>query len=731
MAETKSSDPEYRRYCTEIDQYEKEFKPWHIRVKKILKLYKDSENARGHKKRMNVLWSNVQTLLPALYARDPQPEAERRFKDADPVGRVASEVIERCLSYVIDCENFGRVMKRVVEDRLLPGRGVVWIRYKPTFRDADPGQISEDSETQDEQELDYEQVIPDYVYWEDFGHNIARNWDEVTMVWRRVYMARKELVKRFGKVGQTIPLDHKPKGLKHQDKGETGKKAAIYELWDRDVGKVCFLSKSHPKIIEAKKDPLNLTGMFPCSHPLYATCTNDSLVPVPDYALYQTQAQEIEELTGRINALQKALKVVGIYDSSAPELARLLNEGYENKMIPVETYAAFAEKGGIQGATDFLPVNEIAQTLIGLYEARSKSKEDLYEITGIADIIRGNSDPRETAKAQQIKGRFAVLRISDAQQEVQNFARDVMRIMGEIIAEHFSLETIQAISGVKLLSSEEKKAYQAVMQQSQMMARQTQQPPQNPLPEEIVELLDQPTWDEVHELISHQVLRGFRIDIETDSTIRTDEEADRQERTEFMTAAGSYLRSAAEIGAQQPDLVPLLGEMLMFGIRGHKAARSLEPVFEDALKQLQKPKEPQPNPEVLKIEAEKELKREGMQLEVQAEERKQEAQHKEELQRQQIEDQRSERDSQRTANLEQHKAELNRETTLAKIGAEAEAKVRVAQIQQSEKQTEIDFHTQTSANEKEYSKEREKSRKATLDTAKELIVSLSELKRPA
>src|SRR6185436_19128463 len=311
-----------------------------------------------------------------------------------PVGRTASEVLERCLSYTIDCQDFGQKMRQIVSDRLLPGRGVAWTRYEPTIED---------------EEVSYEQAIPDYVYWEDFGHNVARTWDEVWLVWRRVYMTRAKLVKRFGDVGKTIPLDYTPRGIKDEKTSEDIKKAAVYELWDKDDKLVGFLSKSHPKMIETVPDPLELTNYFPCPRPLYATLTTDSLAPTPDYALYQTQAQELEELTVRIDALQKGLKLVGVYDSSAPALATILTQGYENKMVPVDNWAKFSEKGGLNGSVAFLPIKEVAETLIALYESRDKSKQDLYEITGLADIIRGNSEPEETATAQQIKGRFAVL----------------------------------------------------------------------------------------------------------------------------------------------------------------------------------------------------------------------------------------------------------------------------------------------------------------------------------
>jgi hypothetical protein len=93
---------------------------------------------------------------------------------------------------------------------------------------------------------------------------------------------------------------------------------------------------------------LELEGFFPCAKPLYATTTSDSLIPVPDFILYQDQANELDILTDRIDGLVKSLRVRGVYDASQPALQRLLTEGDNNTLIPVDKWMAFSEKGGTQ-----------------------------------------------------------------------------------------------------------------------------------------------------------------------------------------------------------------------------------------------------------------------------------------------------------------------------------------------------------------------------------------------
>lgn len=677
----------------EIERYEKDAEKWVTRSKKVIKLYKDADNDGGRRKRYNILWSNVETLKPALYARDPKPEIERRFKDSDPLGRAASEVLERCVSYTIAMHGFTDVMRQVVQDRLLPGRGTAWVRYLPTLGEKEaptepaiqPTDIpppSDQTATPQQPVLSvlYEQALVDYVYWEDFGHSFGRVWEEVPCVWRRSYLTRKELVDEFGPIGESIPLDWQPKGLKDENVDDAFKKAVIYEGWDKAAGAIWFLSKEHPEVIKYVPDPIGLTGVFPCPKPLFGTLTNDSLIPTPDYALYQTQAQELEELTARIGILTKALRIAGVYDSSAPSLSNLLSGDAENKLIPVERWAVFAERGGLKASIDFLPIKEVAEVLIALYEARDKVKADLYEITGLADIIRGNSDPGETATAQQMKGRFAVLRISDTQAEVQRFARDLIRLMSEIIAEHFSLETIKEISGVKLLMTLEKQALIAKLQV----------PGAQPPDEDTQELLAQPTWEEVHAILKNDVLRKFHIDVESDSTVRTDEDSEREDRTAFLQAAGGYLQQATAAGAQSPEMIPLLSELLMFGIRSFRSARTLEPAFEAAQRRLDRRAQqpPPPPPEVVKAQAAAQMKQQELaaheriettkaNLNIQVENAKQNAQAAQAQQQQSLEAQKAQLEMQNQMQLEQYKANLTAQTELTKLQLQHEHELRL------------------------------------------------------
>ncbi|MDE3021962.1 MAG: molecular chaperone [Pseudomonadota bacterium] len=566
-----------------LELSKKELKPWVNRGEKIVKRYRDERGEFGGGKRYNILWSNIRTLLPAVYAKKPRAQADRRYKDADPVGRCASEILERSLQYEIDqYSDFDSSLRHSVLDRLLPGRGVAWVRYEPTYEQSEEGeQITDDVEI--EQTLVNEQSPVDYVFWKDFRHSPARTWEEVTWIARRVYMDKKEGIDRFGEEFANAPMTHEPVGMDDMKRDgmdtESMKKAVVWEIWDKSTKAVYWVAEGFAETLDEKPDPLGLDGFFPCPKPLFATLSTDSLVPVADFVLYQDQADEIDTLTERIGKLTEACKVVGVYDASQTGISRMLQEGVDNRLIPVDTWAAFGERGGLKGTIDFMPLDMVVNALGQLYQAREASKQVIYEVTGLSDIIRGASVASETATAQQIKSQYASLRLKEMQSDVARFASDILRIKAQIMCSFYSPQTLVDMSGMA----------------------QTQ---------------DAQYLPQAFELLKNNVLRNFRIEVETDSLVELDEVQEKQDRMEFLTAASGFIEKAVQA---PPELAPLLGEMLMFGVRSFKAGKgmeaSLEKFIKNANEQAKQPKPQQPNPEMLKLQAAQQSEQMAMQME--------------------------------------------------------------------------------------------------------------------
>ena len=589
------------KWIGKISAYEKEFKQWENRAAKIVKIYRDNDSMSESKSAptsFNILWSNVQTCLPATFARLPRPDVSRRYRDNDPVGRVASMILERALEFEIEhYPDYRAAMENSVLDRFLGGRGISWVRYEPHFKAAEMGmpedgfQITEDAddsedtpEAEAEEEIDYECAPVDYVHWKDFGHVVARTWEEVPAVWRKVYMSRPALIDRFGEeLGNKIPLDTRPEELKKASSGDDSLyEACVYEIWDKSSNKAIWLSKSMGRILDERSDPLELEGFFPCPRPLYATTTTDNLVPVPDYKLYQDQAKELNNLAEKISKLIVALQVKGVYDNSIPELARLFSEATNTQMIPVKTWAAFAEKNGLKGAIDLVDIAPIAIALSEAYKSVDQVKNQIYEIMGISDIVRGSSDPRETATAVKTKGQFGGMRLRAMQSKVHQYATEILQIKAQIMCTLFQPDTLIKISAAEQLAEADQQYIMPAV-----------------------------------EMLKNSPLRNFRIEVSSDSMIQMDEAQEKQDRMEFLNATGTFLQKALPVAQQSPQIAPLLVDMLKFGVTAFKVGKSIEGTFDqvmDSLKEAAANPQPKPNPELEKIQATSQAKQAELQM---------------------------------------------------------------------------------------------------------------------
>ena len=605
-------------YLECIAAYEREFKPWQGRVEKILNRYRDEKRKKGDSGRamFNILWSNVQTLVPATFNQIPQPDVTRRFRDQDPVGRVAALILERCLDFEVQhYPDYHRTLKQDVYDRFLGGRGQAWVRYEPHFKDLETPpsgpveglQVSEDAgEPPVEEQLDYECAPLDYVHWKDFGHEVARSWEEVTKVWRNVYLDKDAVSERFGeKLAEKLPYDVSPEKTEGKKGEEQKDQALVIELWDKTTGEAIWMSKSYPEFLDRQTDPLKLQEFFPCPRPLYSSITSDTLIPIPDFSLYQDQANELDILSERIRGLADMLQVKGVYDASADAaLGRIFTEGANGNLFPVKNWAAFAEKGGLQGQIDVLELKPIYEALTAAYTAMEQAKGQIYEITGIADILRGLSNPNETLGAQELKANYAGLRLKAMQDDVAQFATECLRLKGQIMCLKFSPKTLVAMAAVEQLTEEDQ---QIVPQALALLVGEQR-------------LMD-PEAD------SPNPLRSFRVEIAADTLVKLNEEQEKQGRMEMLTAFGGYLDKAAQVGAASPQLIPLVVEIGKFGLSSFKIGKQIEGTFDQYLEQLKQqalqPQPPPQDPEIVKAELDKQKHSEKLQMDMQmqAEER--------------------------------------------------------------------------------------------------------------
>lgn len=595
-----------RYWLDQISFSERKKKPFITRGRQIIKRYKNRRTLPTTgiplaQRRMNVLWSNVQTLKPVLFNQVPNANVSRRNQVKDPVGRTAAIVLQNVLQNSLGMEDFNHVMKQAVEDRLLPGMGTAMVEYMP--------QIEAD-------EIGWQAAETRYIHWEDTITNVARVPQEVWFWAYASYLTREEVgelvVKSGGKkkeadaISQEIVLDHK----EDKSASESQSKAVIWTIWDKNSKRVLHIATGYPKApLGVLPPPVAFDGFFPAPRPLVATTSTDSTQPTPDFDQYADQADEIDMLTQRIGMLAKALRLRGFYPADMDSIKELLQNTGDNDLVPVSNWAMFQERGGAENVIGWVPIKDVAACLQQCISARQEAISIMYQVTGISDIMRGDTEASETATAQQLKANFGGTRIRESQKDVQRFIRDLLRLKAEVICEHFSLETIQVMAGIQLLTDQQKQQTQQILQAQQQWQQQAQQaqaqgmqPPPPPgfpqPPPEVLEALKEPTWEQVMGVLKNEKLRGFIIDVETDSTIEPDQQAQQQRVTEFVTAVVSFLEAAAQIVPVMPQATPMLGEVLSWASRQFKVGDTIETAIDEFVDQVKKlgeqPKPPSP-----------------------------------------------------------------------------------------------------------------------------------------
>jgi len=542
-----------RRWLMELRLADRAERDWRTQASRAYKRYAKADTPRSG---FNILWSNTETLCPAIFNSTPRPDVRRRFKDADPTGKWVSDILERALTFSMDSEDFEGRARPLVLDLLLGGRAVCRVRYVPSF--------SED------ESVAWEQAVIDPVHWEDYRQGPGRSWAEVGWIAFRHRLTREECVEKFAETGRNVPLEDVDLG-EQSDKEETNKtvwqRATVWEIWDKDEKRVLWLAPAYPDaLLKEEADPLKLVDFFPVPRPLLAIERPDSQEPVTLFSQYESQARELDLITRRIHRLIEAVKARGIYDSTLAELSDLF-KGEENELIPSVNAVSLAERGGLDKFIWMMPIADVVMALRELIVQRGQLKQEIYEITGISDIMRGASQASETATAQQIKGQWGSMRISRMQRDFQRFLRDIFRIKSEIISERFDPQTLALMTGLQLPS-----------QQVKMMAQMAGQP------------IEVPSWEEVLQVMRDDSLRSFRIDVETDSTIQQQLAEDQQAFAQGIQAVTGFMTSIAP--AVQAGAFPIEAAkaIIMAWARRTKMGREVE----DALEQIKAPSPPPP-----------------------------------------------------------------------------------------------------------------------------------------
>ena len=570
-----------QRWSREMKASLKQFEPFHKQAEKVMSKYLDEagtqENGEGESRRsLNIFWSNTQTLESILYSQLPKVDVSRKFSDPnDDVARVATLMMDRLLNFDVqeNGKEYDSVLKSALQDRLLPGMGCARVFYDcDTEKEAHDAVLDENTneelvEAYEEESVSDEWVTLEYFHWRDVVWGWTRNWADLPWIAFRNYLTKEEAEKRFGKdlISKARFKSQRAAVPGNSSEDDTMRsiwqKAEIWEIWDVGTKKVWFWTDGAEEILDSVEDPLKLKGFFPTPPPLLANITTTCMMPKPDFAMAQDLYNEIDILEVRISKLTEGCKLVGLYDKSSIGIKRLFDEAFENELIPVDNWAAFAEKGGIQGQIDWLPLKEVAEVIEILEGQKAQKIVMLEKITGMSDIIQGeNVGNREPFATTAKRAEFGSVRIQKLQEELARFATDLVELKAEVIAKHCQDETILAMSNAQYL-------------------------------EESDQQFIQPALALIHDWNSSVM----RIKIRSESMAMVDYTRMKQERTEYISAISMMLQSMAPMIEKIPASLPYLVELMKWGLAGFKGSDAIEGVLDSAIDSLKKNPPQQPD----------------------------------------------------------------------------------------------------------------------------------------
>lgn len=543
------------KWLDRIKASEKREKKWRDNAEQAETAYLCDDDGIGEVPQFNILHSNVETIVPSIYNSTPVPDIRPRYNAKDPVAKSVADILERVISTQIDDNRLDAEIEASAQDAFMAGRGVVRVQFDADVMD---GAVTGER-------LRYEVVS-----WRDYREGPGTRWDNVPWVAYRHCVSEEEMERL---TDESLPRDKVER--EDVDDGEEPD-SDIWEIWCKETSKVYFIVESNGTVLSINDDPLELPGFFPQGAPVQPITGTAKRCPVCPYTVYKDLAEELDKITRRINALIEGLKVRGFVIGGAEDIESLALAG-DNQLVPVANMEGILAQGGFDRAVLWWPLDKAITVIRELYAQREQTKQAIYEITGISDIIRGQGAASETATAQQIKTEWGALRIKKMQRLIERQVRDLFVISSEIISRHFSVESLQKISGIDI-------------------------------PPEVQELLQSP-------------LDNYRIDVESDSTVRADLTRGRSEMSEFLQGSAQYFSTMAPIAQQAPTAAgPIIEIYASFARQfnlGKSAEDALEQMVEMAQQSVGGQGEEQPNPEADAMKAEVEIKGQEMQMKMQ------------------------------------------------------------------------------------------------------------------
>jgi hypothetical protein len=645
-------------WLAEIEAAKDRLADWYEKALEAEDRYKDCTSRSFGQ--LNIFWANVETQTAAIGEDFGKPQVTRVNQPENDGGlsRHVATIWERAIAAAVRDTNDNHDISLAVRDTFIPGRGQVWIEVE----------ADEDENGQ----VNWGRAPIVRVPYLDYLEGFATRWSSVPWVARAHMFTRDELVAVCGlseEEADDVPLscqmnpDGSHKKRRKNKKEDQFSRARVWEIWTKYPAKMrIYVAEGYnDRTLCADPDPYGLKSFFPCPRSFLANGDEGWQEPLTDYSRYEDQAKELDQISSRIFVLTAALRRRGVRDKQFEEIADLAYAD-DNVFLPVENWAellAKASSSGRAGLESVMMAEDLTGTitvLAQLHEQRRTLIDLIYELSGISDLARGMTDPRETLGAQQLKMSFGAGRFKHRESESRRFAAEAYQIKGEVVAEHFPRQQLAEMTGIPLPTqgeiTEARKQLQQIqeIQQKAEAARQQlqqlasppqpqQQPPQGqeqgappqqpqapqqppappPSPVQLMQLQAMAqtpppdeeqmlhlqriagakfSWERISAVLRSEYRRCYTVEVETDQTNFNDEEADKRSRIELVDMVNRLMTQFGPFIQGNPANGEMVKKLIMFAVSAFRAGRALEEDIEIAVDNAvqaaaQAPKQPE------------------------------------------------------------------------------------------------------------------------------------------
>ena len=420
-------------------------------------------------------------------------------------------------------------------------------------------------------------VLLEPVHYRDRLHNPnARHQGEIDWISYKTLHTKTDVREKFGDaIAEKLTYGTQEKGDKptKDEKTIATQFATFWEIWNLRKREVYWHAEGYDdelvKPLEYEDgDPYELAKFFPEPALMLGTVGPDDMFPIPDFMQIRPLILQLHGLYERLRKLVRASRRRGIYSGDVPELDALNDLLDEADYISVTNFKELIGDGGLDNIVKLFPVKEFADAIRETVAVSELLEAKIDMIWGTPDILKGTTDPNETASAQQQKGKYLSLRASTAMGAFQRLVADSIEIMCDLALHKFPEDKLIEVMGVAHWTPE-----------------------------------DQQVWPQVLALIQDDEERKVRIDIETDSTVTMNENAEVEQRNYLAQIISQVVDSFANVSQNAPELKPVVMKTMQLLVRGVRAGKHVEAELDKAIEAAMQPQPEKPDPEAMKAQA--------------------------------------------------------------------------------------------------------------------------------